>query len=67
MNQFILLQEGDKITFGHTNGFKLEPGQRANQPNSEFEFVVSILPYCTCCLIGYFSLLRILVCLFDGV
>ena len=44
MNQFILLQEGDKITFGHTNGFKLEPGQRANQPNSEFEFVFEKVP-----------------------
>ncbi|KAJ8320292.1 hypothetical protein KUTeg_001879 [Tegillarca granosa] len=35
-----LLAEGDKITFGHKNGYNLKPGQYASQPNSEFQYVV---------------------------
>ncbi|XP_046572175.1 uncharacterized protein LOC124280324 [Haliotis rubra] len=34
-----ILTEGDKITFGHTNGYKIEPGQYSRQPHSEFQFV----------------------------
>ncbi|XP_060068578.1 uncharacterized protein C01G6.5-like [Ylistrum balloti] len=33
------LEEGDKITFGHTNGYKLAPGQHSRQPHSEFQFI----------------------------
>ena len=35
------LEIGDKITFGHTNGYKIQPGFYASQPESEFQFVVS--------------------------
>ncbi|XP_071109611.1 uncharacterized protein [Haliotis cracherodii] len=34
-----ILTEGDKITFGHTNGYKIEPGQYSRQLHSEFQFV----------------------------
>ncbi|KAK3105049.1 hypothetical protein FSP39_016170 [Pinctada imbricata] len=39
MNGPHVLEEGDIVTFGHTNGFKLKPGDYAKQPNSEFQFV----------------------------
>ncbi|KAK6177689.1 hypothetical protein SNE40_015741 [Patella caerulea] len=38
MEKSCVLKEGDKITFGHTNGFKIDPGQHSKQPNSEFQF-----------------------------
>ncbi|ESO90457.1 hypothetical protein LOTGIDRAFT_164036 [Lottia gigantea] len=38
MEKSCVLKEGDKITFGHTNGFKIDPGQYSKQPNSEFQF-----------------------------
>ncbi|XP_061197198.1 uncharacterized protein C01G6.5-like isoform X1 [Saccostrea echinata] len=34
-----ILKEGDKVTFGHTNGYKLKAGDYAKQPNSEFQFI----------------------------
>ncbi|XP_041378451.1 uncharacterized protein LOC121390652 [Gigantopelta aegis] len=34
-----VLEEGDKVTFGHTNGYKIQPGEYSVQHNSEFEFV----------------------------
>lgn len=34
------LEVGDKITFGHTNGYKIQPGSYAEQPHSEFQFEV---------------------------
>ncbi|WAR15629.1 hypothetical protein MAR_005734, partial [Mya arenaria] len=33
-----ILELGDKITFGHTNGYKIQPGSYAEQPTSEFQF-----------------------------
>lgn len=33
-----VLEVGDKITFGHTNGYKIQPGSYAEQPLSEFQF-----------------------------
>lgn len=38
-----ILKIGDKVTFGHTNGYKLKAGDYAKQPNSEFQFIVSFL------------------------
>jgi hypothetical protein len=37
-----ILKIGDKVTFGHTNGYKLKAGDYAKQPNSEFQFIVSL-------------------------
>lgn len=37
-----ILKVGDKVTFGHTNGYKLKAGDYAKQPNSEFQFIVSV-------------------------
>ncbi|KAL8599686.1 hypothetical protein ACOMHN_064132 [Nucella lapillus] len=34
------LQEGDKVTFGHKNGYKVKVGETAHQPESEFQFVL---------------------------
>lgn len=34
-----ILKVGDKVTFGHTNGYKLKAGDYAKQPNSEFQFI----------------------------
>ncbi|XP_048771722.1 uncharacterized protein C01G6.5-like isoform X2 [Ostrea edulis] len=34
-----ILKIGDKVTFGHTNGYKLKAGDYAKQPNSEFQFI----------------------------
>ncbi|KAL3862656.1 hypothetical protein ACJMK2_008610 [Sinanodonta woodiana] len=39
-----ILEEGDKITFGHTNGYKIKPGQYAAQSSSEFQFVFEKVP-----------------------
>lgn len=36
------LHEGDKVIFGHKNGYKVKVGETATQPDSEFQFVVSI-------------------------
>ncbi|KAK7093981.1 hypothetical protein V1264_007660 [Littorina saxatilis] len=33
------LQEGDKIIFGHKNGYKVKVGETAEQPDSEFQFI----------------------------
>lgn len=35
------LQEGDRVIFGHKNGYKVKVGEKALQPDSEFQFVVS--------------------------
>lgn len=35
-----VLEVGNKITFGHTNGYKIQPGSYAEQPQSEFQFQV---------------------------
>ena len=40
-----ILYNGDKITFGHTNGYKIQPGFFASQPESEFQFMVSAVKY----------------------
>ena len=36
------LSPGDTITFGHTRGAVLTPGELAQQPDSEFRFKVSL-------------------------
>ncbi|XP_067659226.1 uncharacterized protein [Haliotis asinina] len=41
-----ILSEGDKITFGHTNGYKIEPGQYSRQLHSEFQFVFEKFQKC---------------------
>ncbi|XP_076452180.1 uncharacterized protein LOC143287781 [Babylonia areolata] len=33
------LREGDRVTFGHKNGYKVKVGETAQQPDSEFQFV----------------------------
>lgn len=38
------LEIGDKITFGHTNGYKIQPGFFASQPESEFQFIFEQVP-----------------------
>lgn len=38
------LEVGDKITFGHTNGYKIQPGSYAEQPLSEFQFQFEKIP-----------------------
>ena len=37
-----MLQEGDRVTFGHPTGSKLPPGVRVRQPDSEYQFLVSV-------------------------
>ncbi|KAL5015039.1 hypothetical protein ScPMuIL_009309 [Solemya velum] len=44
VNKNCFLEIGDKITFGHTNGYKLSPGQYASQPSSEFQFKLEEIP-----------------------
>ncbi|KAK3611381.1 hypothetical protein CHS0354_036576 [Potamilus streckersoni] len=44
MDGIHILEEGDKITFGHTNGYKIKPGQYASQSSSEFQFVFEKVP-----------------------
>lgn len=39
-----ILYDGDKITFGHTNGYKIQPGFSASQPESEFQFIFERIP-----------------------
>ncbi|KAH3821755.1 uncharacterized protein C01G6.5-like [Dreissena polymorpha] len=39
-----VLEVGDKITFGHTNGYKIQPGSYAEQPLSEFQFEFQRVP-----------------------
>jgi len=39
---FVVLSEGDSVTFGHMFGQTLKPGSRMRQPESEYHFVVSI-------------------------
>ena len=35
------LHDGDRVIFGHKNGYKVKVGETALQPDSEFQFVVS--------------------------
>ncbi|KAL4221717.1 nucleic acid-templated transcription [Mactra antiquata] len=39
-----VMEVGDKVTFGHTNGYKIQPGSYAEQPMSEFQFVFERIP-----------------------
>lgn len=43
-NKTCMLEVGDKITFGHTNGYKIQPGCFASQPESEFQFIFEQIP-----------------------
>ena len=36
------LRDGDRVIFGHKNGYKVKVGETAQQPDSEFQFVVSL-------------------------
>jgi len=38
-----MLNEGDYVTFGHMFGQTIKPGTRVRQPESEYQFVVSLL------------------------
>ena len=37
-----MIEVGDVITFGHPNGKKIKPGERSEQNDSEFSFMVSV-------------------------
>ncbi|KAL5022560.1 hypothetical protein ScPMuIL_001715 [Solemya velum] len=41
----VVLQEGDRVTFGHPGGSRIRAGIRVRQPESEYQFIFEI---CTC-------------------
>ena len=42
----VFLTEGDTVTFGHLTGENIKAGTHVRQPNSEFQYIVSIFtPY----------------------
>jgi len=49
-----VLHEGDLVTFGHMQGEHLPPGTWQRQPDSDFQYIVSIgnLNSCAVCIVG---------------
>ena len=40
-----VVKEGDRVTFGHQGNATIGVGDQAPQPESEFQFIVSCLPF----------------------